>query len=217
MKQYEQAARTALPRRLPVIIRVDGRAFHTYTKGMDTFDVRFGNAMITIAAELLREIQGAMLAYVQSDEISVLVHGYKRLASETWFGNQIQKMVSVSAGIASATMTRQFPAHVRGAVFDSRVFCLPEAEVCNYFIWRQKDAIRNSVQSLAQSLYSARELNGVKTAELLELCRAKKREWGELQPRWQYGTCVRPAGVLEYPLFNCDRAYVNDLLNVEVE
>lgn len=92
MKGYEVASRTTLPGRLPVIIRVDGKAFHTYTRGCKRpFDDRLSDVMVSTATKLCDEIQGAQLAYTQSDEISVLVHGYKKFKSQTWFDNQVQK------------------------------------------------------------------------------------------------------------------------------
>src|SRR5690242_15510466 len=104
MKGYESAFKIVLPNRLPVIIRVDGKAFHTYTKGCkQPFDATFMEAMNEAALELCREVQGTQLAYVQSDEISLLVNSYKRLKTSAWFDNQVQKMVSVAAAIASAT------------------------------------------------------------------------------------------------------------------
>ena len=130
MKGYERAFRTTLPLRMPVILRVDGRAFHTLTaRCTRPFDVGVSSAMDHTALALCEEIQGAVFAYVQSDEISVLIHNYKRLNSGAWFGNEVQKMVSVSASIATRAFNVAAPEHLRRATFDSRVFVLPEAEV----------------------------------------------------------------------------------------
>src|SRR5678816_495992 len=139
-KFYEGVFSTSLPMRMPVIIRVDGKAFHKYTKNLTKpFDPLFELLMDKVGIKLCEEISGAQIAYIQSDEISILVHTYKRLNSEAWFANKIQKMASVSAGIASAQLTKLSTYifdEIRTAVFDSRVFVLPEAEVNNYFIWR---------------------------------------------------------------------------------
>lgn len=106
MNGYEQASRAALPARLPVIVRLDGKAFHTWTRGLERpFCAPFIDAMNGAARVLCSEMQGAALAYVQSDEISVLLHNYRRLTSSAWFDNEIQKIVSVSASIAAATVT----------------------------------------------------------------------------------------------------------------
>lgn len=134
MKGYEEAARRYLPRRLPVIIRVDGRAFHTVTRGCaKPFDNILMNTMNVVALELCDDIQGAQMAFVQSDEISILVHGYKKLNTSPWFDNCAAKMESISAAIASSYFTHHSG---KPAQFDSRAFVLPEADVCNYFIWR---------------------------------------------------------------------------------
>ncbi len=189
MKGYERAFKTVLPGRMPVIIRVDGKAFHTYTRGLKTepgypFHEGMCNVMDEVAKCLCHQIQGAEVAYVQSDEISILVHYYKRFTSEAWFDNEVQKMVSVSAGIASARFTslsyELWPdEEIRPAVFDSRVFVLPEAEVNNYFIWRQQDATRNSVQMLARSLYSHKECNNKNNSELQEMTFQKGFNWND--------------------------------------
>ena len=153
-KGYEKAFNYILPRRMPVILRIDGVCFHSLTKGMERpFDSRLIDTMNYTALELCRQIQGAKLAYIQSDEISILIHNYTTLNSQPWFGNEIQKMVSVSAGIASASFNyarfKQWFLDVREgkggtfhldsiplATFDSRVFILPEADVTNYFLFR---------------------------------------------------------------------------------
>lgn len=234
MKGYEHAARAALPRRMPVIVRVDGKAFHTWTRGCERpFDAKLVEVMNAAAVALCEEMQGAQIAYVQSDEISVLLHNYKRYASSAWFDNEVQKIVSVSASIAAATVTASSPllfGEVRRAFFDSRVFVLPENEVNNYFIWRQQDAARNSIQMQAQSLYGQRELHGKNQLMLRELIQAKGRDWDDLPAHLRRGRCVvrettgegeamrsRWAVDGDLPLFTADRAYVERHLVVEPE
>lgn len=215
---YEGAYKLALPRRLPTVIRLDGKAFHTWTRGFDRpFDSRFISWMADLTHYLCAEVQTTVLGYCQSDEISLLLHPYKRLESEPWFANELQKMVSVSAGLASARLT-----HLSGrvAVFDSRVFVLPEAEVVNYFIWRQQDAARNSLQMVAQSLYSHGELHGKKEADLHELLHRKGVNWNDIATHRRRGFCVvRRAEQWvtdeEIPLFTADRPYIERLLTPE--
>lgn len=195
MKKYERAFKFSLPQRMPLIIRVDGKAFHTYTKGLKPFDKNLRKVMDLTALKLCEEIQGAQLAYVQSDEISLLVHNYKRFASQGWFDNELQKICSVSAAIASATFTNESVLLERGrrpAFFDSRAFILPENEVNNYFIWRQQDWIRNSVQMLAYSLYSHRECYKKNNSALQEMCFQKGKNWNNLPPEDKRGRCVVP-------------------------
>jgi len=156
---YESRTKTLLPRRTYSIIRIDGKAFHTYTRGLERpFDKQLVEDMNATAICLCSEIQGAKFAFVQSDEISILLTDFDKLTTSAWFDGSIQKIVSVSASIATAVFN-QIRAG-KQAMFDSRVFTIPSrTEVENYFIWRQQDATRNSISSVAQSLYSHRELN----------------------------------------------------------
>lgn len=246
MKLYEGASKSYLTPRMPVIIRVDGKAFHSYTKECERpFDVDLMKAMDNVAIALCKNIQGAQMAYVQSDEISVLIHGYKKLTSTPWFDGEVQKIVSVSASIAAATMTKESPNifarqmehgddaidFVRPAYFDSRVFILPESEVCNYFLWRQKDCSRNSIQMLARSLFSHKECDNKKGPELKEMCLTKGKSWDELPTSRKLGRVVhktkyqvadntwRSAWTVdeEIPVFSDNREYINKHLKVEEE
>lgn len=192
MKRYESACKTILPPRLPIILRCDGKAFHTITKSLKIpYDERFIDSMNIAAIKLCKEIQGAQLAYVQSDEISVLIHGYKRFNSQSWFDNEIQKMVSISAAIAAVTFTQHsFEYLHKPAYFDSRVFVVPEADVCNYFLWREQDASRNSIQMLARSLYSHKECYEKNSVELQEMCFLKGKNWNNEPTFFKRGRCI---------------------------
>ena len=205
---YEDRTRTKLPRRSYTIIRIDGKAFHTYTKGLERpFDMWLMEDMDATAAYLCKNIQGAKFAYVQSDEISILITDFDDLGTHAWFDNNLQKMASVSASMATARFNQlrlireaknggdlvgsqisQFPM----AMFDARVFQIPfAAEVENYFIWRQQDATRNSISSAAQSLYSPKELNGVKTDGMQEMLFQKGINWNNYSPREKRGSLIR--------------------------
>jgi tRNA(His) 5'-end guanylyltransferase len=232
MKKYELASRTILPGRMPIIIRVDGKAFHTYTaQCARPFDVNLGECMIRAAKALCKDIQGAQLAYTQSDEISILVHCYKKFNSEAWFDNQVQKICSVSAGIASAHFTNS--SHLiwgniaKPAVFDARVFVLPESDVCNYFLWRQQDCMRNSIQMLARSLYSHKECDHKNSIQLQDMCVAKGISFNDIDIRWKRGICIKKVMYninqivweedFGIPSFLEDRTYINKYLTVEEE
>lgn len=181
MKGYENAYRFYLPRRMPVIIRIDGRAFHTFTRGLQKpFDSRFVEIMQDTALELVSKVSGCKMGYVQSDEISLLVTNNDTLETEPWFANNLQKLVSLSASIATVTFNRLWSEHLTdveffcnsetyvdkwrrnlfSATFDARAFILPEEEVTNYFIWRQQDAIRNSIRSTAQAHFQKKNCVG---------------------------------------------------------
>lgn len=196
MKTYERASRYVLPPRMPVIVRVDGKAFHTWTRGMERpFDTKLMTWMDRTAIALCEELQGARIAYVQSDEISVLLVNYSTHESQAWFDNALQKMVSVAASVATAAMAKtisELPWDKRPSPphFDARAFVLPREEVTNYFLWRQNDASRNSVQMLARSLASHKECDGLGQKELQELCHARGQNWNDLPTRFRRGRCI---------------------------
>ena len=150
MKSYER--KYNLTYNMPVILRLDGRAFHTLTRGMKKpFDLTFINMMNEIGITLCEEIQGCRMAYLQSDEISLLI--MNKPESNAWFDNEIQKMCSVSASIASAIATKLILDSNRIISFDARAFTIPNTDVINYFIWRQKDWERNSIQMYTRYFY----------------------------------------------------------------
>jgi tRNA(His) guanylyltransferase len=218
-ENYEEAYKIVLPKRLPVIIRLDGRAFHGITSKCEKpFDIHFMSCMNLTALALCEEVQNTVLAYVQSDEISLLLNNYKNLDTDSWFGNELQKIVSVSAGIASS-MFCHYSGH-KSAHFDSRAFILPKEEVVNYFIWRQQDWERNSIQMLAQSLYSSKELYKKNKKQLHDMCFAKGHNWNDLETYKRRGSCAiknKENGECwlidsNIPIFTKDRNYIEKLI-----
>lgn len=224
MKQYENAFRFYLPKRLPVIIRIDGTHFHTYTKGMQKpFDVELTEAFWETAKFLGENIMGCKLIYHQSDEISLLLTNYDKLTSESWFDNNLQKLVSVSASLATAKFNEiMFPKTGKLATFDSRAWILPMNEVVNYFLWRQQDATKNSISMVAQANFHHRELQGLNSSQLQDkLMLEKGINWNNL-PIWQKrGVCIvkrvyqkgnairrRWEVDQETPIFSQDRNYI---------
>lgn len=189
---YEKRTRTFLPRRTYTIIRVDGKAFHTYTKGLDRpFDEKFIDDMNNTAEYMCQNIQGAKFAFVQSDEISILVEDFRTLNTDAWFDGNVQKIASVSASLATAMFNKLRPEIEKLATFDSRVFTIPsKVEVENYFIWRQQDTIRNSISSLAQSLYSSKELHGKNVSDMQEMCFQKGKNWNDLDTGMKNGRLI---------------------------
>lgn len=213
---YEEAYKHYLPMRMPTILRLDGKTFHTFTKKMDRpYDGAFIENMANLAKWLVEEVQTARCAYVQSDEISLLLIPYNKFDTEAWFNNEIQKMVSISAGMASAYFTGLYR---KLAVFDARAFVLPEAEVVNYFIWRQQDATRNSIQMLAQSMYSHKELHKKNTDDLQEMIFQKGKNWNNLPAYLKRGIVATPELIdKDIPIFTQDRSYFDKFLTIEEE
>lgn len=244
MKRYEEVPRTSLTPRMPMIVRVDGRAFHTYTRGFSrpwSTDIR--DAMSEAAAALLREISGAKIAYLQSDEISVLVTDYDRLTSHAWFDGVAQKICSVTASIATMAFNASIRsarvvtidgkvAAIRGATFDSRCFAVPREDVTNYFVWRQRDAEKNSISMLAQTFFSAKQLHGKSGKEKQDmLMREHGVNWNDLDSWKKRGWCVtretrevNPGRIRtiveplwEHPIFTKDRNFIEKFVDADVQ
>lgn len=182
--QYEDRTRYMLPRRTYTIIRLDGVAFHTFTKDFERpFDQRFVAAMSNAALAVGNAAQGFKLGYHQSDEISILLTDFADPKTAAWFDGNLQKIASVSASIASAHFNKFFMESegVRPSklgYFDARVFVIPDpVEVENYFIWRQKDAIRNSILSYGQSFFSHKEMHGKKVPDIHEMLHGIDKNW----------------------------------------
>lgn len=189
MKGYENGYRHYLPKRLPVLIRIDGKAFHTFTKGMKRpFDQDLSNAMWETVKHLCANIQGCKIGYTQSDEITLYISNFDQWTTESWFDNNLQKMVSIAASLATAKFNEEirkvYPE--KGlALFDARAWVVPHDEVVNAFIWRQQDATKNSVSMVAQSQFSHKELQGLKGQQMKEKLESEKDiKWDEL-PVWQ--------------------------------
>ncbi len=187
---YEHRSRICLTRRIPVILRVDGKAFHTLTRKYceKPFDEKFNAAMFKTAGKLVKNIQGAKCAYVQSDEISILLTDFDKLNTDAWFNYNIQKMASVSASMATLKFTLEFK-HI--GYFDSRSFNVPKEDVCNYFVWRQQDWERNSLQMLSSKYYSHKELHGKNKQAKHEMLHKKGVNWAtDLDDKWKNGIFI---------------------------
>lgn len=194
MKAYEFTFRQTLPRRAYTLMRLDGRAFHTYLKGCQKpFDKAFVDDMDAVARALCREIQGAQFAYTQSDEISLLLTDFQSRQSEPWFGGRVDKMTSIAASFASVSLDRRR----RGTLlpqFDCRVWSMSDpVEVANYFLWRQWDAVTNSIQMLAQHYYKPPALHGKSCDELQDmLFREHGVNWNNLDDGLKRGRIIYP-------------------------
>lgn len=195
---YENRTRLLLPRRTYTLIRVDGKNFHRYTRGCDRpYDLGLMDDMDTAALALCENIEGAQLAYVQSDEISVLLTDFSSVRAEAWFNGSVQKLASLSASLATthfnaARARRTLSPEASLACFDSRVFTIPDpAEVENYFRWRQQDATRNSVSMTAQAHFPHARLQGKSTDQMQEMLWSEKGvNWNDMPGGFKRGRCI---------------------------
>lgn len=233
MKQYENVPKNQLMRRQPVIIRIDGKAFHTFTRGFKRpFDDILIKSMQETMKYLCENIQGCKIGYCQSDEISLLLTDYENINTAAWFDYQVQKMCSIAASMATFAFNRVFSktfykwgnenlpdwdmggtnkpvdekliklcniyesASEKGAMFDARCFSIPKEEVCNYFIWRQMDCTRNSINMVAQTNFSHKELQGKSCNEMQNMLLTKRNiNWNDFSTPEKRGSCCIKDGI----------------------
>lgn len=269
MKTYESVPRNFLTRRMPAIIRLDGKAFHTFTRGLQKpCDYVLSQTMQDTMKYLCENVQGCVFGYTQSDEITLILTDYDTITTEAWFGYNVQKMVSVSASMATMAFNKFFEKRIADwvvnfsaimrkddaksredkdlfriysskkwtAMFDSRVFSVPKEDVANCLIWRQQDAIRNSIQSVGQSEFSHKELQGKSCKDIQEMLVSQKGiSWDDdYATTFKRGSCcikkpckitrvVNGVGIVEMyrdkwvvddeiPLFTEDRHYIERYL-----
>ena len=219
MKGYEREATKKLVKKLPVIIRVDGRAFHTFTRKLDKpFDDLLIDAMEFTMQYLCKHIGGCVLGYCQSDEISLLLQDYKNKDTQPWFDYRVDKLCSMAASMATFAFNRAFENYTanfydacsadakafkeneeriktllecceKGALFDARAFTLPFNEVTNYFYWREADAMRNSVEMVSHANFSTKELHKVNTVGMKKMLLEKGIDYNKLPITKQRGMC----------------------------
>lgn len=211
---YENRSKTFLARRTPVIIRLDGKAFHTFTRGFNKpFDEAMCNAMQETMKYLCENIQGCVLGYTQSDEITLVLIDYQKLTTDAWFDYNVQKMCSVAASMATLIFNRKFQEQIvelsyngkldddeltssykrslkTGAMFDARCFNIPKEEVTNCILWRQQDATRNSISSAGQAYFSHKQLEGLNSNQIQELLFQEKGiNWNDYPTKFKRGSC----------------------------
>ena len=198
MKGYESCYRFHLTKRTPVILRIDGRAFHTFTRTFrKPFDYHLIETMVESAKRVAREMQGCVAFYHQSDEVSFLLNDYKTFETSAWFGNNKSKLESVSASLMTGYFNELIDTS-QLAFFDARAFNIPKEEVTNCFLWRIKDWERNSVSMLAMEHFSDKELHGKGKADRLEMLEEIGVRWDILNPRLRHGSLYVHQGSDKY-------------------
>ena len=217
---YETIPKTRLMRRCPVVVRLDMRAGHTFCRGFERpFDEVFIKSMQETAKYMCENVQGCVLSYQQSDEISLILVDYKKLNSSAFFDYEVQKVCSITASMATMAFNKYFEEEVRynsdifyepwnhdekekklfssyfksikkGAMFDSRCFNIPKEEVTNYIYWRQLDASRNSVQMVGQANFSDKELHKKTTNQIQDMLMTQKGiNWNDFPTYQKRGSC----------------------------
>lgn len=231
-EQYELRSRHYFPRRTYLIVRCDGRAFHTWTRKLEKpYSLNLMTCMDAAAVALCEEAAGCQFAYVQSDEISLLLTDFADVKTEAWFDNCQNKIESVSASIVTMAfnfaltklkganptenelpITKKLP----NAVFDARAFVIPDlVEVENYFIERQQDAERNSIMMLARAYASHKQLAGKKRADQHEIIHRAGDNWAKHPVGFKHGRVIRREmgnWVVDdnTPIFTKDREYLRN-------
>ena len=227
MKDLENKSRVYLERKTPVIIRLDGKAFHTFTKNFDKpFDEILISSMKATMLYLCEHIQGCVFGYTQSDEITLVLTDYAKETTDAWFGYNIQKMASISASMATLRFNQVFcdavenaiidagnegeldvtskyeKAMINGAVFDSRAFNVPLERVADSVAWRQNDCVRNSVQSLGQSKFSPNQMMNKSVEDVKTMLKEEFGVvWDELPNDKKYGSsCYRVPTEMSVPI-----------------
>ena len=190
MKRYEKVYQYSLTPRSCLFVRVDGKAFHSFTRGLERpFSQVLMDCMVNSAIETAKEMQGFKLAYIQSDECTFMLTDFYTLQTQGWFGYELSKIISISASLFTANFNRFMRAE-QLAFFDSRAFIVPTEEAPNVFIWRQRDWERNSIQMLAQAHYSSKQLHGKGSSAMHEMLYQKGVNWAELPDQWKNGTFI---------------------------
>ena len=178
MKRYELASKGYLTRKTPVIVRIDGKAFHTLTQSFEKpFDKTLLRVMALTMRDLCKEVQGCVFGYTQSDEITLVLTDYATKDTGAYFDYNIQKLTSVIASLATRSFIvnmsevlheslkskdrefyEKYLNSCKKVAFDARCFNIPKEEVCNNLIWRQNDAVRNAILNVGFSKFSKKEL-----------------------------------------------------------
>jgi tRNA(His) guanylyltransferase len=211
-ENYELRFRHFLPRRTYVLVRVDGRSFHSYTRGLEKpYDRELMECMDAAAIELCKGVAGAKFAFVQSDEISLLMTDFEDISSQAWFDNCQNKIESITASIATMAFNLKVAEFNRegktklgitkkpNAMFDSRAWVIPDPiEVENYFVDRQQDAARNSVTLLASNYAAHKQLHGKSTSDRHEIIHEAGDNWANHPVRFKHGGIISRVCSIDY-------------------
>lgn len=230
MKEYyENIPKTKLMRRCPIILRIDGKSFHTFARNFQKpFDEILIISMQETMKYLCENIQGCVLGYTQSDEITLVLIDYKKLTSQAWFDYEVQKICSIAASMATMAFNESFSKNYSKlyrrkmeygenidelvktyafkagrAMFDCRCFNIPKEEVTNCIYWRQLDATRNSIQMVGQANFSHKELQNKSCNDIQDMLMTQKDiNWNDLPTYQKRGSCCVRNHMISEPYGN---------------
>lgn len=239
-KNYEACSSIHLIPGTPKVIRLDGKAFHTFTRDCEQpYDWDIMYSMSKGATAVMKEIGGsARFAYIQSDECSIVINDKPKIESSPWFDNNLVKMASVASSIMSVNFSYAFhiakqknvlgDATIQGfkpAYFDARIFAVPTIdEMHNAILWRQFDAIKNFKSQYARHYFSQKQVDGKNGNQKVEMMRTLHNfDWETAHTWTKRGIVVRRGSMgkfeidSEIPEFKTDRDYLKNMYVVPEE
>jgi len=217
IKNYESISEHYFLPKTPIIIRVDGKSFHTWTKGCQRpFDQTLITCMFESAKEVAKQMQGCKALYAQSDEVTFVLTDDTTLDSQQWFGGRQNKIESVTAAMMTAYFNKNWlhsvPRHMvdydfhvdyTPAIFDARAFQCPKDDVANVFLWRVKDWERNSLNMYCEQFFSHKELQGQGRADRHEMLHKIGHNWAtECTDQQKNGSWYSPGKPDKFNLTN---------------
>lgn len=212
MKAYENVTNTKLTIRTPIALRVDGRAFHSFCKGMEKpYDKQFIKIMDITTKYLRENIPDCEIAYVESDEITLCLFPYRTYQTTPFFDGRIQKLTSVVSSMATWIFNKTLNDWInypicdienlppdyqerveerawasklkdRVAMFDCRCWNLPREEVLNCLLWRQQDSKRNAILTAGQTWIGKKQIHGLKTTDIIDKLKEMNIDYWTLIP-----------------------------------
>jgi tRNA(His) guanylyltransferase len=204
IKRYEAAYDHRFTPRSCLFVRVDGKAFHTFTRHCARpFDQNIVNAMEYAMYRTSREMQGFKLAYAQSDECTFVLTDFDTHQTQGWFGYELNKVVSLTASMFTAYFNDGYGTVEKDpaldyALFDARAFIVPIDDAPNVFIWRQQDWERNSVQMLTRAHFSHKQCERKRIPDMHEMLHGVGVNWAHLDPQLKNGTYLTRDGKRVY-------------------
>jgi tRNA(His) 5'-end guanylyltransferase len=224
IKRYESIHEHYFLPKTPIIIRVDGKAFHTWTKGCQRpFDQTLITCMFESAKEVAKQMQGCKALYAQSDEVTFVLTDDTTLESQQWFGGRQNKIESVTAAMMTAYFNKfwveneygdgymgdghvyfdDYIQNYKPAIFDARAFQCPKDDVANVFLWRVKDWERNSLNMYCEQFFSHKDLQGKNRADRHEMLHNIGHNWAtECTDQQKNGSWWSPTGEDKFDLQN---------------